>query len=93
MPLKDDSNQDAAKTSKIVKKVRAAIQETKEQAKKRIRVRLIPIWMRIVIVLLLVVFSLTVGTIVGYSVIGTGKPIDALKQSTWTHIIDLINKE
>ncbi|WP_328797274.1 DNA-directed RNA polymerase subunit beta [Heyndrickxia sporothermodurans] len=37
--------------------------------------------------------SLILGVIIGYGVIGDGKPMDALKKSTWTHIIDLVNKK
>ena len=69
--------------------------ETKVTGKnqKRVRVRLIPIWLRLVIIFLLLVFCLTAGVMVGYGVIGDGDPFDALKQSTWTHIIDIINKQ
>jgi hypothetical protein len=40
-----------------------------------------------------IVISLLAGIVVGYSVIGDGNPQDALKKSTWTHIIDFVNKE
>lgn len=90
-----NSNQEAAvQTREQVKKVDHD-QEKKQARKKgrRIRVRLIPIWLRIIIVVVLTVLSAAVGVIVGYGVIGDGKPSDALKKSTWTHITDLINKE
>lgn len=93
-----NSNHGDARTGEKVKKERTTQkQETHAQAKapesKRVRVRLIPIWLRLIIVVLLIVLCFTIGTMVGYGVIGNGKPFDALNQSTWTHIIDLVNKE
>jgi hypothetical protein len=37
------------------------------------------------------VFMVT-GAAVGYGVLGNGHPGDVLKGSTWTHIIDLVEK-
>jgi anti-sigma factor RsiW len=69
---------------------------TKEKpvrTKRLVRLRLIPIWLRLLIIAALIVLSATVGVIVGYGVIGDGEPTDALKKSTWQHIIDLVEKE
>jgi hypothetical protein len=30
---------------------------------------------------------------VGYGVIGNGKPAEALQKGTWKHILDMINKD
>lgn len=60
---------------------------------KKIKVRLIPIWLRVLIVIFLTVISLIAGIITGYAVLGDGKPQDALKKETWTHIVDLVNKK
>ncbi|WP_027407995.1 DNA-directed RNA polymerase subunit beta [Anoxybacteroides tepidamans] len=54
--------------------------------------RLLPIWLRLVIVAALIVVSTVIGAMVGYSVLGDGKPLDALKPSTWQHIIDIVEK-
>lgn len=70
------------------------VQNTNEQnEKKRIRIRLIPIWVRVLLVLIFMVGSTLVGLIVGYGIIGSGNPEDALEKSTWQHIIDLVEKE
>lgn len=61
--------------------------------KRKVRVRLIPIWLRILIVVLSIFISVIAGVIVGYGVLGDGEPMDALKKSTWTHIIDLVKKQ
>lgn len=76
------------KSSKGTQKAQKA-----EVANKRIRIRLIPIWLRI---LLLVIFTgvfMVAGAAVGYGVLGSGDPGDVLKASTWTHIIDLVEKK
>ncbi|WLR50684.1 DNA-directed RNA polymerase subunit beta [Bacillus tianshenii] len=66
--------------------------EEKKYPRKR-RARLIPIWMRLVIVILLMLLSLTAGLMVGYGVIGDGEPLDAIKTSTWTKLVDLITED
>ena len=67
-------------------------QQPKTQSKQRIRVRLLPIWLRLIIVAALIVVMVIVGALIGYSVIGGGHPLDVFKVSTWTHIVDLVNK-
>ncbi|WP_079506444.1 DNA-directed RNA polymerase subunit beta [Mesobacillus jeotgali] len=83
-----NKNNQEAITPEEVKKEK----KTREK-KKRIRVRLIPIWLRVIIVLLLLASSILLGAMFGYAVMGDGKAKDVFEKSTWTHIIDLINKE
>lgn len=64
-----------------------------EIAKERIRIRLLPIWLRLVIVCVLIAVCILAGAIVGYSVVGGGKVSEVFKKSTWTHIVDLVNKD
>jgi Mn2+/Fe2+ NRAMP family transporter len=84
------SNQEAVKTREQLKKERS-----KEEAprKGRIRVRLIPIWLRIIIVALLIFLSVMAGAAVGYGVLGNGEVKDIFTKSTWTHIVELVEKE
>jgi hypothetical protein len=88
-------DQKQVKTREELKKARALEKdiETMRDRRKKIRVRLIPVWVKVAIVILLTIASLLVGTIVGYGVIGNGKPSEALQKSTWTHIVDIINKK
>ncbi|GAA0319510.1 hypothetical protein GCM10008967_07550 [Bacillus carboniphilus] len=86
-------------TTREERKTRRRLErQEKQQAKQssksegKIRIRLIPLWLRIIIVLLLIVGCVAVGLMVGYGVVGDGNPSDALKWSTWQHIIDLIKK-
>lgn len=65
------------KTEKIIKK----------------QVRLIPIWLKFVIVIVLMIVFALIGAMVGYGVLGDGEVLDVFKPSTWTHIYDLIQKK
>ncbi|MFZ0370225.1 MAG: DNA-directed RNA polymerase subunit beta [Halobacillus sp.] len=56
------------------------------------RIRVLPIWLRIIIVLALSIVALFIGLMVGYGVIGDGKPMDALSWDTWQHIWDIVTK-
>ncbi|MFJ7952335.1 DNA-directed RNA polymerase subunit beta [Lysinibacillus sp. NPDC096418] len=62
-----------------------------QQEVRWVQIRLIPIWLRVVLVLILVVVAAVVGAMVGYSVIGEGKALDVLKVETWQHIFDIMN--
>lgn len=61
-----------------------------EEKVKRVRLRLIPIWLRVLLVLCLLVVVSIIGLIFGYSGLGEGEASDALKRETWEHIIDII---
>lgn len=90
----NNNNQEEAQTREQRKKERSREKEAKmSDRRKKIRVRLIPIWLRVIIVALLIVASVSLGAIVGYSVMGDGKADDVFQKSTWMHIVDLINKE
>ncbi|RBP94520.1 DNA-directed RNA polymerase subunit beta [Cytobacillus firmus] len=86
----NNSNQEAVKTREQLKK-----EHSKEESprKGRVRIRLIPIWLRIIIVVLLIFLSVTAGAAVGYGVIGGGEVKDIFTKSTWMHIVELIEKE
>ncbi|QPC47689.1 DNA-directed RNA polymerase subunit beta [Mangrovibacillus cuniculi] len=70
-------------------------EKTREEKRKerKIRVRLFPIWLRVLLFLLLLLISIVSGVLIGYGVIGDGSPSDALSKETWQHIIDLVVKE
>jgi hypothetical protein len=91
---KDDGRKaEEATTTQKTSKVKSAQKAPAENTNKRIRIRLIPIWLRIVLLVILTgVFALA-GATVGYSVLGNGNAGDVLKGSTWTHIIDLVEKK
>ena len=73
------------------KKRRTQEQANEEQQRRFIRIRLVPIWLRIVLILLLFIIVTAIGIVFGYSVIGEGEAGDSLKWSTWKHILDIMN--
>ena len=72
--------------------VKAAKKKEKQQQRqsRRIRVRLIPIWLRLILVIILFAACVVAGAAFGYGVMGDGSPSDIFEKSTWTHIRDLI---
>lgn len=56
-----------------------------------VQMRLIPIWLRIILVLALLTGAAILGAMFGYGYIGDGVPSDVLKKETWTHILDIIS--
>lgn len=85
-----EANGDGPTTQKA-----AEVQHAKKvvNANKRIRIRILPIWLRIVLLVIFTGVSMIAGAAFGYGVIGDGKAGDVLKGSTWTHIIDLVEKK
>ena len=73
------------------KKRRIQVPVAEEQKRRWIRIRLLPIWLRIILVLLLFIIVTAIELVFGYSVIGEGESGDALKWSTWKHILDIVN--
>ncbi|MBM7551736.1 DNA-directed RNA polymerase subunit beta [Thalassobacillus pellis] len=70
-----------------------ADRKDKQSRKERKPVRrILPIWLRVIIVLVLCVVALLVGLIVGYGVIGNGEPLDVLDISTWERIWNIAFK-
>jgi hypothetical protein len=78
---------------KVEKKEEKQTEQPTTRFRKRNRRRLIPIWLRLVIVAGLIVVSTVTGAMIGYGVIGDGKPLDVLKPSTWQHIVDIVKKD
>lgn len=85
----NESSREAFKLQK--KEQKAEIKHTEN--KDKIRIRLIPIWLRVIIIIALIFVSMTLGAAIGYGVLGDGKVSDVFKPSTWTHLIDLVQVE
>ncbi|AZV62092.1 DNA-directed RNA polymerase subunit beta [Peribacillus frigoritolerans] len=69
------------------------IKEVEAKPNRRIKVRLLPIWLRLLIVIGLIFIAVLSGALLGYSVIGGGHAMDVFQKSTWTHIFDIVNKD
>lgn len=79
-------------SGKLTRKQQKAKQKAELKKNKKPRRRAFPIWLRIIIVLLLCAIAVVVGAMVGFGVIGSGKPSDALDMDTWRHIFEIITK-
>ncbi|MEG9296072.1 DNA-directed RNA polymerase subunit beta [Mangrovibacillus sp. Mu-81] len=82
-----------AKTRETVKAEKKVNQKNEANQQRWVRVRMLPIWLRILLVILLLAASLILGAMVGYGVIGDGNPTDVFKKETWQHIIDIVVKK
>ena len=59
----------------------------------KVRIRVLPIWLRIIIVIALCFIAVILGLVIGYAVLGDGTFGEVFKMSTWTHLFDLVLKE
>lgn len=89
------------KQTKAKTMTRAEIREAKAKQKaeqkaekpprvKKGRIRILPIWLRLYIVLTLIGAALFLGMMVGYGGLGGEDPFDVFKLETWYHIVDLM---
>ena len=67
-------------------------QKAERKKRKKPRRRAFPIWLRIIVVLLLCALALVLGAMVGYGIIGNGKPTDVFDMGTWRHIVEIVTK-
>jgi hypothetical protein len=55
------------------------------------RTRLVPIWFRVLLTLVLIMVAMAVGAMVGYSIVGEGEnAFEVFDPTTWTHIFEII---
>jgi len=59
---------------------------------KQLKTRLIPIWLRFVLLVVIAIFALCIGAMIGYGVIGEGNLLDVFHVETWKHIRDIVTK-
>lgn len=93
LPQHESESPDGKKSGLSRKSKKEETYREKRQKKlTRPRLRVFPIWLRVVVVLILIVAALVIGLMVGFSVIGDGSPTDVLRGDTWQHIIDIVKK-
>lgn len=56
----------------------------------RPRMRVIPIWIRLILLAAVLLIATVAGAMFGYAILGGGEPMDVLDKETWQHIIDLV---
>ncbi|WP_349408792.1 DNA-directed RNA polymerase subunit beta [Pseudalkalibacillus sp. SCS-8] len=81
------------KTVEQPEKTSSSREERKIEGQAKLRERIVPIWLRIILVLLVFAFALAAGLAVGYGVIGDGDMMDVFDKETWNHIVDLVKKD
>ena len=54
----------------------------RKPVQKKIRIRLFPIWLRLILVLIAAGLAVIIGSVVGYSVIGDGNPSEVFHKNT-----------
>ncbi|MFI8687667.1 DNA-directed RNA polymerase subunit beta [Rossellomorea sp. NPDC077527] len=79
-------------TRETVKAEKKAKQKDETKPVRWVRVRMLPIWLRILLFILLLAGSLALGAVIGFAGIGDGKAADVFKAETWQHIIDIVVK-
>ncbi|KPL59340.1 DNA-directed RNA polymerase subunit beta [Rossellomorea vietnamensis] len=80
-------------TRESVKAEKKAKQKDETKPSRWVRVRMLPIWLRILLFILLLAGSLILGAIIGFAGIGNGDAADVFKAETWQHIIDIVVKK
>ncbi|ADU32272.1 DNA-directed RNA polymerase subunit beta [Evansella cellulosilytica] len=88
----EDEDEEGVNTRKARRKQKKLAKQEKRDAKflKRRRIRLIPIWIRLIFVIALFAGSLIAGTMVGFGIVGDGNPRDVLEAETWYNVYDFI---
>lgn len=90
--VKDEQQQVEPTKPSLRKQRKAEKAEVKEQKQTWwVQIRLFPIWLRIILVSALIIGAMAAGLMIGYGYIGDGEPKDALKWTTWQHILDILN--
>lgn len=65
--------------------------ERQEAQKQPVKVRLFPVWLRLLIVLFLLFASVITGLVLGYSVVGDGEEFRILRWETWQELYHYIS--
>ena len=86
-PLRRGNSSNQPTADQIVQKPKAS---RNQKPTKWVQIRLVPIWLRVLIIFALLFLAVVAGLTVGYSILGDGDSSDVLKWSTWQHLIDII---
>ncbi len=85
--------QEEKSTRESVKAEKKMKQKDESNPSRWVRVRMLPIWLRILLFILLLAGSLALGAVIGFAGIGDGKAADVFKTETWQHIFDIVTKK
>ncbi|WP_432354097.1 DNA-directed RNA polymerase subunit beta [Sporosarcina sp. A2] len=82
-------------TPKATRKQRHATKEVEVEADAKpvrwVQIRILPIYVRVLLVLVLLAAAVVLGAFIGFSILGDGAASDIFHKETWTHIFDIMN--
>ncbi|MDW0114062.1 DNA-directed RNA polymerase subunit beta [Sporosarcina saromensis] len=82
----------SSRSARSKQKKQKPVKEEQETKKIRwVQIRLLPIWLRIILVILILGVAAITGAMFGYGILGDGQPADVLKKETWMHIFDIMS--
>lgn len=86
------SRTDNRKNNSYVKKIKDKITNRNVETIQGVEVeqRMIPLWMKLVILLILMIILFIVGTMIGYGILHN--PFGVFNPETWRHIFDLTGR-
>ncbi|WNB92351.1 DNA-directed RNA polymerase subunit beta [Bacillus sp. NEB1478] len=87
-----NKNENKPKTQRYQEREKSSRDEKKKLVNSG-RKRSFPIWLRLLLLVCGIIVCFVVGTMVGYGVLGDGKPMNVFEKETWTHIVDLVEKD
>lgn len=77
-------------TNEVTEKQEQPVRSTSKEVRKRWkRLRYFPIWQRVLFFGGLLLWTVLIGLLIGYSGIGDGAWTDVFRASTWQHIFDI----
>ncbi|REB08495.1 DNA-directed RNA polymerase subunit beta [Sporosarcina sp. BI001-red] len=56
-----------------------------------VQVRILPIYVRVILVIVLLIVASVVGALIGYSILGDGTASGIFQKDTWAHIFDIMS--
>lgn len=87
-----------AQTDDTVQKTRTKRKDTMETEEttetkpvRWVQVRILPIYVRVILVIILLAVAAVIGALIGYSVLGDGTASGIFQKDTWTHIFDIMS--
>lgn len=91
---KSEKRKDSVVTEDRSQKTEENLEVKKADDSKPVRwvqIRILPIYVRVLLVVILIALAIIGGAYIGYSILGDGAGSDIFKKGTWTHIVDIIN--
>ncbi|MGG0644998.1 DNA-directed RNA polymerase subunit beta [Sporosarcina gallistercoris] len=84
--------EDTTQLTRTKRKETSQTEETTETKPVRwVQVRILPIYVRVILVILLLAVAAVIGALIGYSVLGDGTASGIFQKDTWMHIFDIMN--